>query len=124
MKHLAIVALLLVAALQAPAQNKNTKSTNLQKMELKTYVIERDIPNAGKLTAADLKQIAIKSCNTLKGMSANIQWVHTYVTGNKFFCIYKAENEELVREHAKRGEFPITRIYEVANIFSPATAEQ
>ena len=90
--------------------------------EMKTYVIERDIPGAGAFTADQLKGISQKSCSVLKDMGPSIQWVQSYVTGNKIFCVYKAEDEELLREHAKKGGFPITAIYEVSSVISPSTA--
>ena len=90
---------------------------------MKTYVIEREIPNAGKLTPDELKGISQTSCGVLKDMGPKIQWVHSYVTGNKIYCIYKAESVELIKEHAKRGGFPANSISEVANIISPATAQ-
>lgn len=89
---------------------------------MKTFLIERDIPGAGNLTPADLKGISQKSCTVLKQMNG-IQWVQSYVTGNKIFCVYRAENEALLREHAKKGGFPITNINEINNTISPATAE-
>jgi len=89
---------------------------------MKTYVIEREIPNAGKLTAEQLKTIAQTSCAAIKELGSSIEWVHSYVTGNKIYCIYKAENEELIREHASKGGFPANTISEVASIISPATA--
>ena len=70
------------------------------------YVIEREIPGAGKLTAADLQSISQKSCGVLKEMGPQVQWVESYVTDDKIYCVYIAANEELVREHAKRGGFP------------------
>ena len=90
--------------------------------EMKTYVIERNIPGAGQFTAEQLKGISQKSCSVLKDMGPAIQWQQSYVTGNKIFCIYKAENEDLLREHAQKGGFPITAIYEVSNVITPATA--
>jgi hypothetical protein len=92
--------------------------------KLKTYVIERDIPGAGAFTAEKLKDISKTSCSVLTTMGPSIQWIQSYVTGDKVFCVYKAENEELLREHAKKGGFPITNIYEVASVISPATALQ
>ncbi len=89
---------------------------------MKTYLIEREIPDAGKFTAEELKGISQKSCSVLKEMGPKIQWVHSYVTGNKIYCIYKAENEELIRDHAKRGGFPANLIVEIPAIISPATA--
>lgn len=90
---------------------------------MKTYVIEREIPNAGKLTQDQLKGISQTSCGVLKEMGPKIQWMHSYVTGNKIYCVYKAENEELVKEHAKKGGFPANNIKEVAGVISPATAD-
>ena len=89
---------------------------------MKTYLIEREIPDAGKLTAEELKGISQKSCSVLKEMGPRIQWIQSYVTGNKITCIYKAESEELIREHAKKGGFPANTITEVASVISPATA--
>lgn len=89
---------------------------------MKTYLIERDIPNAGKLTPEQLKAISQKSCNVLQHMGPQIQWIHSYVTGDKIFCVYKAENESLIREHAKEGGFPANVITEIATTISPATA--
>ncbi|HWI93348.1 MAG TPA: DUF4242 domain-containing protein [Flavisolibacter sp.] len=89
---------------------------------MKTYLIEREIPNAGKFTREDLKAISQKSCSVLDEMGPQIQWIHSYVTGNKIFCIYKAENEQLIKEHADKGGFPANNIIEIASIISPATA--
>lgn len=90
---------------------------------LKTYLIERDIPGAGNFTPADLKGISQKSCSVIKEIGPRIQWMQSYVTGNKIFCVYKAENESLLKEHAKKGGFPITSITEISTTISPATAE-
>jgi len=87
------------------------------------YVIERDIPGAGDLSAEQLKGISKISCDVLRNMGPEIQWIHSYVTGDKIFCVYKAENEELIREHAKKGGFPANKITEVSTGISPATAE-
>lgn len=92
-----------------------------QNEELKTYVIEREIPGAGAFTGEQLKGISQKSCSVLKEMR-DIQWVHSYVTGNKVYCVYKAKNADLIREHAKKGGFPANVISEVSNVISPATA--
>jgi hypothetical protein len=87
------------------------------------YVIERDIPGAGKLSAAELKAISQKSCSVLGDLGSQIQWQQSYVTGDKVYCIYIAPNEDLVREHASRGGFPANRISEVATVIDPVTAE-
>jgi hypothetical protein len=98
--------------------SKTTKTT-----EMKTYLIEREIPGAGKLTPEQLKAISQTSCTVLKEMGPKIQWIQSYVTGNKIYCIYKAENAELIKEHAKKGGFPANSIVEVPSIISPATAQ-
>ena len=87
------------------------------------YVIEREIPGAGKLSASELKSISQKSCGVLKNMGPQIQWVHSYVTGDKIDCVYIAPNEEMVREHARQGGFPATRVSKVTAIIDPTTAE-
>lgn len=86
------------------------------------YLIERNVPGIGSLSARDLKALSIKSNKVLSDM-ANIQWQESYVSGDKLHCIYIADNEDLVREHAKRGEFPMTNIYEVGKMIDPTTAE-
>ena len=87
------------------------------------YIIEREIPNAGALSPADLKSIAQKSCGVLMQLGPSIQWVQSYVTEDKITCVYIAPNSELVREHARLGGFPADRVLEVAAIIDPATAE-
>ena len=106
----------------AQESTKTTSPKTKNETIMKTYLIERDIPGAGKLNAADLKGISQKSCSVLKDMGPKIEWIHSYVNGDKIHCIYKAENEELLREHAKKGGFPITSITEINSIISPATA--
>ena len=101
-------------------KESNSKTTNTTQM--KTYLIEREIPDAGKLTPAELKAISQKSCTVLKEMGPHIQWIQSYVTGNKIYCVYKAENEDLIREHAKKGGFPANNIIEISSVISPATA--
>ena len=87
------------------------------------YVIERVIPGAGRLTAEQLKGISQTSCGVLKEMGPKIQWVQSYVTGDKIYCIYIAPNEEMVREHARKGGFPANSVSPVATIISPKTAD-
>lgn len=87
------------------------------------YVIEREIPGAGKLTAEQLKGISQTSCGVLSKMGPQIQWVHSYVTENKIYCIYNAPNEEMIREHAKQGGFPANSVAKVSTIIDPTTAE-
>jgi hypothetical protein len=88
------------------------------------YVIERDIPGAGKLPPDQLQAISQKSCGVLQNLGSQIQWVHSYVTDDKIYCVYIAPNEEMVREHAKQGGFPANRVSEVKTIIDPTTAEK
>ena len=121
-----LFAMLLLTGYTAMAQK--TPVTNIKNnpnaTQMKTYLIEREIPDAGKLTPEQLKAISQTSCSVLKEMGPKIQWIQSYVTDNKIYCIYKAENEELIREHAKKGGFPANAIIEVGSVISPATAEQ
>ncbi|MGS1014660.1 DUF4242 domain-containing protein [Rhodanobacter sp. UC4437_H4] len=87
------------------------------------YVIERDIPGAGKLSPQELKAISQKSCGVLSNIGPQIQWLQSYVTGDKIYCVYIAPDEEMVRKHAEEGGFPANRVSEVASIIDPTTAE-
>lgn len=87
------------------------------------YVIEREIPEAGKLSPEQLKAISQTSCGILSEMGPQIQWVHSYVTDNKIYCVYNAPNEEMVLEHAKKGGFPANSVSKVSTIIDPVTAE-
>lgn len=87
------------------------------------FVIERDIPGAGNLSPSDLQGISQKSCGVLSTMGPQIQWVHSYVTDDKIFCVYVAPDEASVREHARQGGFPANRVSRVATIIDPTTAE-
>jgi len=87
------------------------------------YVIERELPGAGKLNPAQLKAISQTSCGVLQTLGPQIQWVQSYVTDDKIYCIYIAPNVEIIREHAKRGQFPANRISEVKNVIDPTTSE-
>ncbi|MBK7434184.1 MAG: DUF4242 domain-containing protein [Chitinophagaceae bacterium] len=87
------------------------------------YVIEREIPGAGKLSAEQLKAISQTSCGVLSKMGPQIQWVHSYVTDDKIYCVYIAPNKEMVLEHASQGGFPANQVNEVANIIDPTTSE-
>ena len=87
------------------------------------YVIERELPGAGKLNPAQLKAISQTSCGVLQTLGPQIQWVQSYVTDDKIYCIYIAANVEIIREHAKRGQFPANRISEVKNVIDPTTSE-
>ena len=87
------------------------------------YVIEREIPGAGNIGAADMHAIAQKSCGVLSSMGPKIQWVESYVTQDKIYCVYIAPDEETVREHARQGGFPANRVSEVKRMIDPTTAE-
>jgi len=87
------------------------------------YVIELEIPGAGDLTPEQLHGISQTSCGVLRNLGPAIQWVHSYVTGDKIYCVYNAPNEEMIREHASQGGFPANRISEVKHIIDPTTAE-
>jgi hypothetical protein len=87
------------------------------------FVIEREIPGAGSLSAEQLQAISQTSCGVLRKLGSEIQWLHSYVTGDKIYCVYIAPNEELVREHAKQGGFPANRISQVKTIIDPTTAD-
>jgi hypothetical protein len=87
------------------------------------YIIEREIPGAGKLSSGELQAISQKSCEVLKQMGPQIQWVHSYVTDDKIYCVYIAPNEAMVREHATQGGFPANRISKISSVIDPSTAE-
>jgi Protein of unknown function (DUF4242) len=87
------------------------------------YVIERDMPGVGKLDVGDLKAASQTSCSVIRDLGPEIQWVESYVTDNKIYCIYRAANEELIREHAQRGGFPANKISQVRANINPTTAE-
>jgi hypothetical protein len=86
------------------------------------YVIEREIPGAGDLTDAEIQAIARKSVTVLNEMGPEIKWLHSYVTGDKVYCVYLAPNEDAIREHARRGGFPANRISAVRRMMSPESA--
>lgn len=87
------------------------------------YVIERELPGAGKLTTAELKAISQKSCGVISNLGPAIQWVESFVTEDKIYCVYNAPNKDMITEHALQGGFPANRIEEVKNMISPVTAE-
>ncbi len=86
------------------------------------FVIEREIPGLGNLTDAEMKAIAVKSNEILTSLGPEIQWLHSYVTGDKMYCVYIAPDEELVREHARRGQFPANRVSAVRRLIDPMSA--
>jgi hypothetical protein len=87
------------------------------------FVIERDIPEAGRLSSEQLQAISQKSCGVLREMGAQIQWVQSYVSDDKIYCIYVAPDEDAVRKHAKQGGFPANRISRIRSVIDPTTAE-
>jgi Nickel responsive protein SCO4226-like len=87
------------------------------------FVIEREIPGAGKLAPQELHGVAQKSCNVLRNLGPQIQWVESYVTDDKIYCVYIAPNEEMIREHARQGGFPANRVSAVRRMIDPTTAE-
>ena len=88
------------------------------------YIIEREIPGAGKLTSEQLQGISQKSCDVLRKLGSEIQWLESYVSDDKIYCVYIAPNEEMVREHAKQGGFPANRVSQVKRMIDPTTAER
>ena len=87
------------------------------------FVIERDMPGVGKLSADELQGASQTSCSVLRDLGPQIQWVHSYVTDDKIYCVYRAPNEEIIREHAERGGFPANKISRVHATIDPTTAE-
>ena len=87
------------------------------------YLIEREIPGAGALSPAELRGISQASCGVLSNLGPSIQWVQSYVTGDKVYCVYIAPNEDLVREHARQGGFPADKVSRVSAVIGPTTAE-
>ena len=118
MKHrLIMLAGCLVFAVATFAQSTSKDAPLLDK-----YVIERDLPGAGKMSPADLQAIARKSNGVLASMGPNIQWVESYVTGDKIYCVYRADSEEAIRKHAAAGGFPANRISRVTTVIDPTSA--
>lgn len=121
---LTLTALLVFSFSSVYAQQKENQTTTENNETMKTYVIERIIPDAGELTAEQLKGISQASCSVIDEMGPTIEWQHSYVTGDKVYCVYKAESKALIEEHAKKGNFPANSINEVATTISPQTAKQ
>ena len=87
------------------------------------YLIERELPGAGELSQEQLRGISQKSCSVLNKLGPQIQWIQSYVTGDKIYCVYRAPNAEMVREHAKQGGFPANKVSEITSVIDPTTAE-
>jgi hypothetical protein len=103
--------------------SRGGESLTSRRQDMPKYVIEREIPGAGKLSPEQLQGISQKSCGVLQGMGPQIQWVESFVTADKIYCVYIAPSEEMVREHARQGGFPANRVSAVTSIISPTTAE-
>jgi hypothetical protein len=103
----------------APRKNINQRKKTI----MPKFVIERNVPNAGKMGPTELNALSAKSCRVLDSLGSQIQWQQSYVTDDKLFCVYVASNPELIREHAVRGGFPADAIREVKTVIDPTTAE-
>lgn len=121
------IILIAVIMMVSCTTSKNTSAelirTEASSSNQNMYVIEREIPGAGNLTAEDLKGISQVSCNVLDSLGSEIQWLHSYVTGDKVYCVYTAANVKLVEEHAQKGGFPANKISKVENVIDPSTAK-
>src|SRR5258706_1342648 len=111
------------AARRAPRDSSRRRIPHGRRSEMPKYVIERDIPGAGKMSDAEIHGIAQKSCGVLSKMGPKIQWLHSYVTGDKIYCVYIAPDAATVREHAEKGGFPADRVSAVTRMIDPTTAE-
>jgi hypothetical protein len=96
---------------------------HIEEKTMPQYVIERELPGAGKLTPPELQAISATSCGVLRDLGPSVQWVQSYVTDDKIYCVYNAANEAIVREHARMGGFPANSVAQVRNVISPITAE-
>jgi hypothetical protein len=105
------------------ATRRGRRSGEMEDTPMPKFIIERNIAGAGKLSTDEMRDVSQKSCDVLREMGPQIQWVHSYVTGDKVYCVYIAPNEQTIREHAKRGGFPADRIAEVKRMIDPTTAE-
>jgi hypothetical protein len=88
------------------------------------FIVEREVPGAGKLTPAEVQAISQKSCSVLQKLGPQIQWVESYITDDKIYCVYIAPNEEVIREHSRQGGFPADRISEIRMVIDPTSAEK
>lgn len=128
LKYLSFIFILILALCLTNCTSNKTSSADIIRSEASAsnqnmYVIEREIPGAGELTAEELKGISQTSCGVLDEMGSEIQWLHSYVTGDKIYCVYTAPNEEMVREHAKQGGFPANSVSKVTTVIDPTTAQ-
>lgn len=119
-----LITLLFLTVASSPARADNKPMPAGPSPKLNMYVIEREIPEAGNFSPEKLKAISQTSCGVLAEMGPqNIQWLHSYVTGDKIYCVYLAVNEQAVREHARKGGFPANSVATVSTVISPKTAE-
>lgn len=117
-----VVALLAGLALPLPGLTQFVNEWDMKRSSnMQEYVIERDLPGAGKLSAAELQAISRKSNGVLSKMGPDIQWVQSFVTGDRIYCVYRAESEDAIRRHAKDGGFPANKISRVTTIIDPTT---
>ena len=120
-----VVAVIFLAAFTSSMDKKEKVGSqkNVYPVQMNMYVIEREIPGLGNWSQEELKAASQKSCVVLKELAPHVEWIQSYVTGDKMYCIYRAENKEYVREHAKRGGFPANSVAKVTGIISPETAK-
>jgi Protein of unknown function (DUF4242) len=124
MKSIKILILSTLTFLAAGLAAKEQPKPESLPAGMNMYVIERDMPGLGKLTPAELKAASQKSCSVLQNLGPQVTWLHSYITGDKMYCVYLAPNEAMVREHAKQGGFPATVVNKVSTIIGPQTATQ
>ncbi|HZW63129.1 MAG TPA: DUF4242 domain-containing protein [Flavobacteriaceae bacterium] len=115
--------ILVLCTVLLSVKNYAQTTTNQNHEEMKTYVIEREIPNVGTTPAEELVSISKKSCAVIEDIGPKIQWLHSYVTENKIYCVYKAQSKEIIKEHASKGGFPVNSISELSTTISPETAK-
>lgn len=123
LKQVAFALIFTVLSFSVAVAQEKTSTTHSKTTTMKTYLIERDIPNAGKMTAEELKGASQKSCNVIKDMGPDIQWLNSYVLDNKIYCVYKATSKEVIKEHAQKSGFPATQIMEIKTEIGPETAK-
>ena len=118
----AVLALIVLAAPLSPLAAENHPNATARSATMAKFVIERDLPGAGKLSSAELQAISLKSRNVLREMGPKIQWVESYVTDDKIYCVYLAENEGDIRKHAEAGGFPVNRVSRIRTTIDPTSA--
>lgn len=123
MNLIIIMALFSATSLMAQERTAAKADNSSKTTEMRTYVIEREIPNAGELTADQLRDISKKSNEVLEQMGPGIEWLRSYVTDNKVYCVYKAQNKEAIKAHAQKAGFPANSIRELSAEISPSTAD-